>query len=175
MKPIEVIIETVAGTAVKYKYDPQCHSFMVKKILPLGMVFPYDFGFLPGTIGSDGDPLDGLVISSNRTFTGAHVWCRLIGAILATQSGKGKNTRNDRFIFVPVDDVVFEHIKTLQQFGKKHNQQLKDFFINYNKAENKNFNPVKIISPSQAFALVQKSHSPPAGSNQDILPHQSPR
>ncbi len=162
MRPIEIIIETIAGTTVKYKYDPRSNSFKTKKVLPLGMVFPYHFGFLPGTIGEDGDPLDAMVISGNKSFTGARVACRLVGAILAKQSDKGKTMRNDRYFFVPVDDVVFEHIKTLQQFGARHNQQLKDFFINYNKAENKKFTPVKIIPPSQAFSLLQKSYSVPS-------------
>ncbi len=159
MKPIEVVIETVAGSATKYKYDPVSNSFKVKKVLPLGMVFPYHFGFLPGTAGEDGDPLDGMVISGNRSFTGARVVCRLIGAILATQSENGKSKRNDRYLFVPVDDVRFEHISTLHQFGTKHNQQLKAFFVNYNKAEDKKFTPVKIISPPQAFPLLQKSYA----------------
>ncbi len=157
MKPIEIIIETVAGSGAKYKFETGSNSFKLKKFLPLGMVFPYHFGFLPGSRGQDGDPLDGMVISEYKSFTGAHTACRLIGAILATQSERGKTMRNDRFIFIPVDSVVFEHIKTLRQFGKKHNEQLKEFFINYNKAENKRFNPVKIISPTQALSLIQKS------------------
>lgn len=120
----------------------------------MGMVFPYHFGFIPGTKGEDGDPLDGMVVSEFSSFTGAHVECRLIGALLASQSAKGKTMRNDRYIFVPVDSVVFRHIKTLNDFDPRHNSQLKEFFINYNRAENKKFTPIKIISPRQAYGLI---------------------
>ena len=154
MKSIEIIIETIKGSNVKYKYDEGSSCFRVKKILPMGMVFPYHFGFIPGTKGEDGDPLDGMVISEFSSFTGAHVDCRLIGALLASQSAKGKMMRNDRYFFIPVHSVVYEHIKTLNDFGPKHNSQLKEFFINYNRAENKTFTPIKIISPTQAFDLI---------------------
>ena len=123
----------------------------------MGMVFPYHFGFIAGTQGDDGDPLDSMVISESGSYTGAHVACRLIGALLALQSEKGKSFRNDRYFFIPVDSVVFEHIQSLNDFGARHNKQLKDFFINYNKAENKKFTPAKIVSPAQALALIRKA------------------
>ena len=129
MTNIEIIIETIKGSNVKYRYDEGASCFKVKKILPLGMVFPYHFGFIPGTKGEDGDPLDGMVISEFSSFTGAHLLCRLIGALIASQSDKGKTIRNDRYFFVPVDSLVFRHIHTLDDFGKEHNGQLKIFSL----------------------------------------------
>ena len=152
----EIVIETVAGSAVKYKYDPHLGLFRIKKVLPLGMVFPYHFGFIPGTVGEDGDPLDAMVISEHESFTGARVNCRLIGALLASQKEKGRRLRNDRFFLIPVDSMLFEKIKSIQGFGVKHNSQLKQFFINYNKAENKIFTPLKLVAPAQALALIKK-------------------
>ena len=154
---MEIIIETIKGSNVKYKYDKGASCFIVKKILPLGMIFPYHFGFIPGTSGEDGDPLDSMVISEFGSFTGAHLKCRLIGAMLASQSTNGKTMRNDRYFFVAVDSIVFKHIHTLNDFGEAHNRQLKDFFINYNKAENKKFTPSKIVTPAQALALIKKA------------------
>ena len=148
MRNIEIIIETIKGSNVKYKYDVGAACFKVKKILPMGMVFPYHFGFIPGTKGEDGDPLDVMVISESDSFTGAHVACRLIGALLASQSGNRKTKRNDRYFLIPEDSIVFEHIKTLNDFGTKHNNQLKEFFKNYNRLENKKFTPIKIIPPA---------------------------
>lgn len=51
MPNIKVVIETPKGSAQKYDFDPQAHFFELSKILPSGMVFPYDFGFIPGTKG----------------------------------------------------------------------------------------------------------------------------
>ena len=62
---MKVVIETPKGSAQKYDYDFNDHFFDLKKILPAGMMFPYDFGFIPGTKGMDGDPLDVILISKS--------------------------------------------------------------------------------------------------------------
>jgi inorganic pyrophosphatase len=56
--PIQVIIETPAGSRNKFAFDPDQRIFSLKKVLPAGMVFPYDFGFVPQTLAPDGDPID---------------------------------------------------------------------------------------------------------------------
>ncbi|HMG83849.1 MAG TPA: inorganic diphosphatase [Ferruginibacter sp.] len=86
MKIINVVIETPKGSAQKYDYDKKTGFFKLEKILPAGMVFPYDFGFIPDTKGEDGDPLDVLVFSEFCSFPGCMIECRLIGGIKAEQS-----------------------------------------------------------------------------------------
>ena len=153
-----IIIETPKNCSVKFKWDPEQGIFKVKKSLPLGMVFPYAFGYIAGTKGEDGDPLDAVAISNEEYFTGCHLEARLIGALLAEQKEKGiKKFRNDRYFFIPGNDLVFEHIKSIADFGKKHNQQLIDFFINYNKAEEKVFNPIRLVNAEAASALLKKA------------------
>ena len=56
------IIETTKGCRNKFDYDPDSGLFMLGGLLPEGMMFPFDFGFLPSTLGGDGDPLDILVL-----------------------------------------------------------------------------------------------------------------
>ena len=51
---LQVIVETPAGSRNKFAFDPDQHIFALKKVLPAGMVFPYDFGFLPKTLAPDG-------------------------------------------------------------------------------------------------------------------------
>lgn len=70
MASIEIVVETPKGSAQKYDYDPKSRFFKMSKILPSGMVFPYDFGFVPDTKGEDGDPLDMIVISEFNSFPG---------------------------------------------------------------------------------------------------------
>lgn len=157
MATITIVIETLKGSNMKYKYDETEDVFKVKKSLPLGMHFPYDFGFIPGTRGEDGDPLDAMTISEFSAFTGCRMNCRLVGALLAEQTGEGKKIRNDRFFFVPVDSIVFNHIRSMQQFGQKHNRQLEDFFINYNKAENRIFKPLRWINDKKSLSLIKRN------------------
>jgi hypothetical protein len=59
-----VVVETPKGSRNKYKYDEELGVFILDKVLPLGAVFPFDFGFIPSTRGEDGDPLDVLVSSA---------------------------------------------------------------------------------------------------------------
>jgi inorganic pyrophosphatase len=63
MKQNLIVIETPKGSCAKYKYDPKRKRFALTKTLPLGMHFPYDFGFIPRTEGEDGDPLDAMILS----------------------------------------------------------------------------------------------------------------
>jgi len=156
MSLYEVIVETPKGSREKYDYDKKSQSFALKKLLPLGMCFPYDFGFIPDTIGEDGDPLDAMVISEFRTFPGCRIKCRLIGAVKAEQTDKGKTIRNDRFFFIPDSSLVYEHISTIDDFPSSHNKELLFFFINYNEPEGKDFQPLEMISASKAAILLKK-------------------
>ena len=62
---------------------------------------------------------------------GVELECRVIGALLATQTqtmGKKRSVRNDRYFFIPKDSVLFEHMDDIKDFSKKHNEQLERFF-----------------------------------------------
>lgn len=154
---MDIIVETTKGSNLKYKYDQQEKVFRLKKALPLGMFFPYDFGFIPGTKGEDGDPLDAMLISEFTFFTGASVNCRLIGGLQAEQTEKRKKIRNDRYFFVPEASVEFKHIQSIQDLGRLHNDQLKQFFINYTRAEGIIFHPLRMIVASKAMSLIRGS------------------
>src|SRR5260370_27297860 len=92
----QVVIETPKGSSNKYACDPDHRVFELKKVLPAGMAFPYDFGFLPSTKGGDGDPLDVLVLMDETAFPGGVLKCRVIGVIEREQGNKKKKERNDR-------------------------------------------------------------------------------
>ena len=87
---LNVIIETPKGCRNKYAYDKNHRVFVLKTVLPNGMVFPFDFGSIPGTEAEDGDPLDILILMDEPAFTGCLIEARLIGVIEATQTEKGK-------------------------------------------------------------------------------------
>jgi inorganic pyrophosphatase len=99
---ITTVIETPQGCNYKLTYEPESQSFKLSKILPVGLVFPFDFGFIKNTKGEDGDPLDIIIISEASGFPGCIVDCRIIGALTAEQTERdGKKTRNDRFLGIP--------------------------------------------------------------------------
>src|SRR5882757_3081895 len=92
---ILVVLETPRGTVYKYDYDFDFGMFRMNKILPLGMVFPFDFGFIPSTKAEDGDPLDVLLLLDEPGMQGTLVPCRPIAVLEASQKEKGEEFRND--------------------------------------------------------------------------------
>ncbi|HET7898927.1 MAG TPA: inorganic diphosphatase, partial [Flavisolibacter sp.] len=97
----DVVIETPKGSRNKYAWNEKKEVFRLKKILPEGAVFPFDFGFFPKTKGEDGDPVDVLVIMDEPAYPGCVIECRIIGALKAKQTEKKKKAvENDRLIAV---------------------------------------------------------------------------
>src|SRR5579872_4139776 len=86
---IHVIIETPKGSRNKYAFDPELRVFRLTRVLPVGMEFPYDFGFVPSTKAEDGDPIDVLVLMDEPAFPGVLLKCRPIGVIEGEQGKKG--------------------------------------------------------------------------------------
>src|SRR5579863_10166141 len=101
------VIETPRGKRNKFNYDPSSGLFMLGGLLPEGMAFPADFGFVPETLGADGDPLDVIVLMDAPAHVGCLLEVRLIGVISAEQTEDGKTTENDRLIGAAIHS--FEH------------------------------------------------------------------
>src|SRR3954465_3312878 len=95
-----VVIETPRGSHNKYKWDDDLGAYTLAKVLPAGMSFPFDFGFIPRTKAEDGDAIGGVVLGEAAAFPGWVVACRLIGTIEARQTEGKKTERNDRLIGV---------------------------------------------------------------------------
>jgi inorganic pyrophosphatase len=156
-KTLRVIIETPSGSRNKYTFDKNTKLFKLKKVIPGGMEFPCDMGFLPKTKGEDGDPLDALVLMDDITYPGCLIECRLVGAITAEQKDtKGKVIRNDRYILVPEVMKEYDHIKKIKDINKNKIDALVSFFENYNKKENKEFKLLKILDSESAHGLLKK-------------------
>ena len=93
---IQVVIETPKGSRNKYAFDPEQKIFELKKVLPAGMAFPYDFGFIPSTKAEDGDPADVLVLMDEPAFPGCLLKCRLVGIIEGEQGKIGRASCRER-------------------------------------------------------------------------------
>ncbi len=158
---LNVIIETPKGSPYKNDYDPKLQLFRMAKGLPAGMHFPYDFGFIPGTLGEDGDPLDILVLASYPLFVGCLATVKLIGVLEAEQTDKDskKLIRNDRLIGCLQtkcgdETSFFSNAKELPQMLI---EEIEAFFIQYNKLEGKRFHPLGWYGPKRAFSLLNEN------------------
>ncbi len=154
---LNVIIETPKGSRNKFDYEPKLGVFMLAGVLPAGAVFPYDFGFVPATLGGDGDPMDVLVLMDEPAFAGCLVPCRLIGVIEADQTERdGETTRNDRLIAVAASSHNHHDVNTLSDITTNLVDEIEHFFVSYNQAKGKEFKPLKRSGPARARHLVEE-------------------
>ena len=141
-KCVNVVIETARESRTKLAYDTERGTFVVKMVLPQGMSFPFDFGFIPSTLAGDGDPLDVLVLMDEPVSAGTIVPSRLVGVIEAVQTEKdGKAERNDRLIAVAATHDLYSKVKKLTDVPRAVTDQIEHFFISYNEQEGKRFRP----------------------------------
>ena len=156
MEPIAIIIETPKGSGQKYGYEPELKRFKLNKILPAGLVFPFDFGFIPDTKGEDGDPLDVVVISEISGFPGCVMDCHIIGAIKAYQTERdGSTVRNDRYFAVPVVSQLFSKVRSISHLPEATLNQIEHFFKNYNDQAGKNLEVTERLDAEEAYKMIK--------------------
>jgi inorganic pyrophosphatase len=128
---IHVVIETPRGCRNKFKFDEKLGVFRLNSVLPAGSVFPFDFGYVPGTRAADGDPVDVLLLLDEPVFTGCVVRSRLIGVLEAEQCEDGKAERNDRLIAVACDSRDHGNVKKVKDLDKHLRKEIEHFFVSY--------------------------------------------
>ncbi|HEY2857746.1 MAG TPA: inorganic diphosphatase [Terracidiphilus sp.] len=154
---LQVIIETPKGSRNKFAFDPDQKVFALKKVLPAGMVFPYDFGFLPKTIAPDGDPLDVLLLMDEPAFPGIVVRARLIGVIEGEQLDGKKKIRNDRLLAVAEANHLYADIKSHNDLPDIFRKELEQFFVNYHRLQGKEYKLLGCKSIQQANRLIKEA------------------
>jgi inorganic pyrophosphatase len=154
---ITVIIETPKGSRNKYAFDTEERIFALKKVLPAGMEFPYDFGFVPSTRGGDGDPLDVLVLMDEPAFPGCKLSCRIIGIIEGEQGTKKQCERNDRVVAVESDNHSYAHVRRLADLGKQFERELEGFFVNYHRLSGEKYRILSVKGPAAARRCVKQA------------------
>ena len=147
---LQVIIETPKGSRNKYAFDDEHKIFELKKVLPAGMAFPYDFGFVPSTQAEDGDPTDVLVLMDEPAFTGCLLKCRVIGIIEGEQGDKKDKLRNDRVVAIEKDNHSFADIKHIDDLGKQFLRELEEFFVNYHSLSGEKYKILDVKGPAEA-------------------------
>lgn len=158
---VEVIIETPSGSRTKYSWLPVRRVFQASKVLPLGLAFPYDFGFVPDTRSGDGDPLDALVIADAPLAVGCLVEVRVLGAIAIRTGKAGERTlaRNDRLIAVPTFALRGAEWQRLDDIGDKLVGEIEEFFRSYTEREGRKFELHGRLGRDEALQLVERSRT----------------
>jgi inorganic pyrophosphatase len=127
----------------------------VKRALPPGMAFPFNYGFIPSTRGADGDPLDVIIINDEPLFAGCQIQARLLGVVKAEQTDHGKTMRNDRLVGALMDEETPAEL-FFADFDKRRLAQVEFFFATYNRLGGKDFKVLGWGEVAEAEQIVRK-------------------
>ncbi|HTV46701.1 MAG TPA: inorganic diphosphatase [Stellaceae bacterium] len=131
---INVIVEVPeGGPPVKYELDKESGVLVVDRFLNTAMFYPGNYGFVPHTLGEDGDPVDVLIVGTAPVVPGAVVRCRPVGAlIMADERGP-----DEKIVAVPVDELhpYFVGVRSYRDLPPNLCNQIAHFFRHYKDLE----------------------------------------
>jgi inorganic pyrophosphatase len=148
------VVETSKGQRGKLAYDRITGAFELKRMLPDGMSFPLDFGFVPGTRGQDGDPIDILVLNDEPSPVGTLLTARLIGVIEAEQTEDGETVRNDRILAVAAVSHLFAKVAAIDDLDADFMKNLTAFWENYDALRGVQFKVLAVRDGRTAARLI---------------------
>jgi len=144
------VVEIPKGTRNKYEYDEELGGFKFDRLLSSAATYPADYGYLRGTIGLDGDPLDALVCLQEPTFPGCLIPVHAIGMFRMTDE-KGSD---DKVICVPHHDPYWNHYSNVEELPLLLRQEIDQFFSIYKVLENKEVAVEGWASREEALAEI---------------------
>jgi len=126
-----VFVEIPTGSRNKYEYDPALGGIVHDRRLFTAMTSPGDYGYVEGTLGEDGDPLDALVLVSDPTFPGCRIRVRPIG-VFHMSDEKGPD---EKILCVPLGDPFFERVRDIYDVNGELRDEIEHFFQRYKDLE----------------------------------------
>jgi inorganic pyrophosphatase len=152
-----VVVESPRGSSVKLKYLPESDAFKVSRSLPIGLTYPFDGGFVPGTRGDNGDPIDAFVLHDASTFPGVILPCRAVGLVRIEQEEEGKRERNDRIVALPTWHDQLGPVKEAAELPRRLRNEIEQFFLSTAFFTAKKLDLKGWADSAAALELIQRS------------------
>ncbi len=130
---VNAVIEIPKGSVNKYEYDKELHVFRLDRTLFSPVHYPGDYGFVPCTLGLDGDPIDVLVLLESATFPGCLMEVRPIGVLRMIDQGKS----DEKILAVAESDPVYREVNDYPQMFTHTLREIEHFFSVYKSLEGK--------------------------------------
>jgi inorganic pyrophosphatase len=147
------LIEIPKGSRNKYEWDEELQAIKLDRFLFSSVVYPTDYGFIPHTIGEDGDPLDAMVCVSEPTFPGCVIPVKII-ALFRMRDDKGVD---DKILAVNVRDPAVSDYRDRDQLPAHVEREIKRFFQDYKVLEQKQVVVEDILGPAEAFTILREA------------------
>jgi inorganic pyrophosphatase len=130
---VTVFVEIPTGSRNKYEVDRETGAIVLDRMLFTSMHYPADYGFIEGTLGEDGDPLDALVFVGEPTFPGCRIRARPVG-LFRMWDEKGKD---HKILCVPLRDPQWSYVEKLEDLRDTLRAEVEHFFAVYKDLEGK--------------------------------------
>lgn len=147
------VIEIAKGSKVKYELDKETGMIMFDRLLHTSMMYPANYGFIPRTLGGDGDPLDVLVLTSENLMPGILVEARPIGMIQMIDDGEA----DEKIIAVATGDPFYKNVKSLDDLPKHTFDEMVHFFARYKELQNKVTEIKGVEGKESALRVIEDS------------------
>ena len=148
-----MIVEIPKNSTNKIEYDIELGVFRLDRSLYSPMHYPGDYGFIPGTLAGDGDPMDVLALMPEPTFTGCLIEIRPVG-VLNMEDDKGGD---QKILAVPTRNPRFDQIHTMDQVFPHVRREIEHFFEIYKELEDKVTRMQGWGGPMEARQAIQES------------------
>jgi len=152
---ILAVVEAAADSRCKFKYSREWGVFALHSVLPTGTAFPHAFGFIPSTLGDDGDAVDIVVLTDEAPPVGTIVPCRIVANLKAYQKEKGKRIRNDRLLGVAACSERYAKVHHRSDVEKTVLDRIAQFFAFYHREQGKTFEPAGWSGRKAALKAVE--------------------
>ena len=151
---VNAVIEIPKDSVNKYEYDKQLHVFKLDRTLFSPVHYPGDYGFIPCTLGQDGDPLDVLVLVEAPSFPGCLIEVRPIGVLQMVDQGK----KDEKILAVAASDPLYRDVKDYSQVFSHTTREIEHFFTIYKDLEGKKTEMAGWADADVARKIVTEGH-----------------
>jgi inorganic pyrophosphatase len=149
---VRMIVEIPKHSSNKYEYDNELGLFRLDRTLYSPMHYPGDYGFIPGTLAEDGDPVDVLISADAATFSGCMLEVRPIGVLdMADENGP-----DHKVLAVPHRNPRYDQVHTIDQIFPHVRREIEHFFTIYKELEEKKTQIGGWSGPKEARAMIQE-------------------
>ncbi|KAJ7565295.1 hypothetical protein O6H91_02G055700 [Diphasiastrum complanatum] len=147
------VVEIPKGSKVKYELDKKSGLIKVDRVLYSSVVYPHNYGFIPRTLCEDNDPMDVLVLMQEPVVPGCFIRAKAVGLMPMIDQGE----KDDKIIAVAEDDPEFRHYTDIKEFPPHRLAEIRRFFEDYKKNENKEVAVDDFLPAAHAVEAIRSS------------------
>jgi inorganic pyrophosphatase len=150
---VKALIEIPQGSRTKYEIDKESGLLKLDRVIYSSFIYPVNYGFIPQTLGQDGDPLDILVLCSQSI----HPLCLVESTVIGNMQMIDTGTKDDKIIAVASKDPSVNHISNIEELPQHFFNELKHYFEQYKVLENKKVEIDNFQDKAAALKIVEES------------------